>query len=123
MAEAEDIASWMRRQLARRDWRPADLARASGIGSGRISEWMSGERTPSSASCIKLADVFGADPDDVLALAGHREPSEPIEPDDPKRRIIELVRRTTLTPTQARGLEAMLRAWLDGQDNGSEDAS
>lgn len=109
--------------MARRAWNSAQLARRMGVSSGRVSRWLNGIDRPSSASAIKLADVFGADPDDVLALAGHREPPEPLAPDDPKRRIIELVRRTALTPTQARGLEAMLRAWLEGQNNGTENGS
>src|SRR4051812_29542623 len=53
MAEDKDIATYIRRQLKRRDWRQADLVRQSGIGSGRISEWMSGRGTPSPESCMR----------------------------------------------------------------------
>jgi transcriptional regulator with XRE-family HTH domain len=114
----EDLSTWIRRQMDRRDWKAADLSRHMGVGSGRISEWLNRQRRPSPESCIKLADVFGADPDDVLALAGHREPLEPLDIDDPKRRIIALIRKAPMTPSQANGLEAMLRSWIE--TNGSE---
>src|SRR3954447_22795450 len=70
----QGIPGWMRQELKRRDWTAADLARRSGIGTGRISEWMSGHRRPSPASCNVLADAFGVDPDVVLAVAGYRTP-------------------------------------------------
>ena len=114
----EDLSTWIRRQMARRGWKAADLSRQMGVGSGRISEWLNRQRRPSPESCIKLADVFGADPDDVLALAGHREPLEPLDIDDPKRRIIALVRKVRMTPSQANGLEAMLRSWLETNGSG-----
>ena len=109
----EDLSTWIRRQMDRRGWKAADLSRQMGVGSGRISEWLNRQRRPSPESCIKLADVFGADPDDVLALAGHREPLEPLDIDDPKRRIIALIRKAPMTPSQANGLEAMLRSWIE----------
>lgn len=113
MATDPNFASWMRSQLKRNDWTAADLARRVSISPGRISEWLSGKRQPSSASCLRLADAFGADPDYVLALAGHRTPAEPLPPDDPRSRIIALVKRVQMTPQQAEGLEAMLRVWLE----------
>lgn len=114
----EVIAAWIRRQLARHDWTAADLSRRLGVGSGRISEWISGKRVPNPESCLKLAEAFGADPDEVLALAGHRLPTRPLRPDDPKARIIALVKRVPMSPQQAAGLEAMLRAWLEAGPNG-----
>jgi transcriptional regulator with XRE-family HTH domain len=113
MATESDIAAWIGRQLERREWSAADLARRTGIGSGRISEWMTGKRRPSPASCLRLADVFVVDPDDVLALAGHREASSPLPADEPRTRIANLVRRVNLTPDRAAGLEATLLAWIE----------
>jgi transcriptional regulator with XRE-family HTH domain len=113
MAVDRDIASWIRRQLDRQEWSAADLARHSGIPPSRISEWLSGKRTPSSASCLKLADAFNADPDYVLALAGHRPPTPPLQPQDPRTELIALLKRVRLTPDRVAGLEATLRAWLE----------
>ena len=107
------IGAWIRNELAHRDWTAADLARRLGVSSGRISEWSSGRYTPSPASCLRLAEVFTADPDQVLALAGHRAVAPP--PEDAKARLITLIQRVDMTPTQIAGLEAMLTAWDDAQ--------
>jgi transcriptional regulator with XRE-family HTH domain len=108
----------MRSQLTRQEWTAADLARRTGISPSRISDWLAGKRRPSSESCLRLADAFNADPDYVLALAGHREPTEPLAPDDPRSHIIALVKRVRMTPTQAAALEAMLTAWLELERSG-----
>lgn len=113
MESESTIGEWIRHQLAHRDWTAADLARRLGVSSGRISEWSSGRYTPSPASCLRLAEVFAADPDRVLALAGHR--AAPPAPDDAKARLITLIQRVEMTPTQIAGLEAMLTAWDDAQ--------
>jgi transcriptional regulator with XRE-family HTH domain len=103
------IGDWIRQELAHRDWTAADLARRLGVCSGRISEWSSGRYTPSPASCLRLAEVFAADADRVLALAGHR--AAPPAPEDAKARLIRLIERVAMSPTQIAGLEAMLTAW------------
>jgi transcriptional regulator with XRE-family HTH domain len=105
------IGDWIRHELAHRDWTAADLARRLGVSSGRISEWSSGRYTPSPASCLRLAEVFAADADRVLALAGHR--AAPPAPEDAKARLIALIQRVEMSPTQIAGLEAMLTAWAD----------
>ena len=105
------IGAWIRHELAHRDWTAADLARRLGVSSGRISEWSSGRYTPSPASCLRLAEVFAADPDRVLALAGHR--AAPPAPEDAKARLIALIQRVDMSPTQIAGLEAMLTAWAE----------
>ena len=108
----QDIAGWIRQQLAKRDWTAADLARRTGVGTGRISEWMSGHRRPNPASCIVLADAFDVDLDDVLAVAGHRVPAQAVDPADPYHQISSLLRRVRLNHERASTLEAILVAWL-----------
>ena len=113
MATDRDLASWMRRQLARNEWTAADLSRRVGMSAGRISEWLSGKRQPNPASCLRIADAFNADPDYVLALAGHRlQPAEP-QPDDTRAELIAMLNRVQLTPDRLAGLEGTLRAWLE----------
>ena len=111
MATDPTIGGWIRRELTHRGWRAADLARRLGVSSGRISEWSSGRYTPSPASCLRLAEVFAADADQVLALAGHR--AAPPAPEDDRARLIALLQRVELSPTQLAGLEAMLTAWAE----------
>jgi transcriptional regulator with XRE-family HTH domain len=107
---------WLQEELHQRRWRAVDLARRLEVPNGTISRWLSGERQPSPRYCEMLADVLGVDADYVLTLARHRLPSVAIAPDDPRQRIIALVERINLTPSQAAGLEGMLRAWLDEQN-------
>ena len=108
-----DFATWFRRQLTRRGLKPAELARRSGISSGRISEWPSGKQKPGPRSCERLAEALDADSDTVLAAAGHRQPAEPLRPDDPRARLLDLVKRVRLTDDRVVGLEGTLQAWLD----------
>jgi transcriptional regulator with XRE-family HTH domain len=107
---------WLQEELHQRRWRAVDLARRLEVPNGTISRWLSGERQPSPRYCEMLADTLGVDADFVLTLARHRLPSAAIAPDDPRQRIIALVERINLTPSQAAGLEGMLRAWLDEQN-------
>ena len=109
----QGIPGWIKQQLQRRDWTAADLARRTGVGTGRISEWMSGLRRPSPNSCTILADAFGAEPDDVLVIAGYRAAPESFDPADPRRQIISLLRRVNLTPDRARTLVAILETYLE----------
>ena len=113
MATDSTIGGWIRHELAHHGWTAADLARRLGVSSGRISEWSSGRYTPSPACCLRLAEVFAADPDRVLALAGHR--AAPPAPEDAKARLIALIQRVEMTPTQIAALEAMLTAWAEAQ--------
>jgi transcriptional regulator with XRE-family HTH domain len=109
----EDFPSWLKRQLARREWSAAELARRMGVGPARVSEWLAGKYLPNPASCLRLADALNVDADEVLALAGHREPTEPLAPDDPHARIIALVKRVRLTPDRLAGLEGTLLSWIE----------
>ena len=113
VASDRDIASWMRRQLDRHDWSAADLARRTGISPSRISDWLRGKQTPSSASCLRLADAFNADADYVLALAGHRVSETPVPKEDPRAGLIAMIKRVRMTPDRLASLEASLQAWLE----------
>lgn len=99
--------------MQRREWTAADLARRLDVPSGTISRWMSGERRPNPRSCDLIADVFGANVDDVLALAGHRPSNDADEPFDRRRNLHALVDRVTMTPDRLAALEGILIAWLE----------
>jgi transcriptional regulator with XRE-family HTH domain len=114
-AEHLPFPGWLVDQLRQRGWRAVELARRLGVPSGTVSRWLSGERTPTARSCDRLAEILGVDADLVLTTAGHRPASRPIPPSDSRDRIITLIERLDMSPAQAAGLEAMLRAWLDEQ--------
>jgi transcriptional regulator with XRE-family HTH domain len=113
-----DIPVWLRRQLARRDWTAADLARRLDVPSARVSEWLNGKRRPNPQTCLRLADALGADPDTVLAIAGHRIAPGPLE--DPKEELIALIRRADLSELTIAGMTAMVREHLARSDSSGD---
>lgn len=109
-----EFKAFIRSELRRRDWVQADLARRTGVPNGTRARWLNGSRRPSPESVLRIADALDADPDMLLALVGHREDSQPIDPDDPIGRIVALLKRIDLSdPARGDGLDAMLRAWAD----------
>lgn len=115
----EDLAEWLRRQLARREWRAADLSRESGIATSRISDWLNRKRLPSPESCFRLAEALNVDPDDVLALAGHRVPTRPLPPDDPRTEIWAKLNRINPLPDRLKTIDLILDTYLE-TDRGSQ---
>ena len=78
---------WFRTRLRARDWNMSDFARASGwpdrpgsVDPAVVAKWMRGERRPRPESCDVIADVLGADLDEVLALNGHRPRDATVDP-------------------------------------------
>jgi transcriptional regulator with XRE-family HTH domain len=94
--QQESFGVWLARQLRRREWTQADLARQTGISSGRISEWVRGTRLPNSESAIRLADALHEDADHVLALSGHR-PNAFAEDDPETAAVVATVRNIRWT--------------------------
>lgn len=106
------FVAWMRRELQRREWTQADLSRKLNVPSGSVSRWMHGQR-PQPYYCDLLADVFGADVDEVLTLAGHRPA---LLNDDPELAgLISLLRRVERTPERVTFLRSMLESMLEVQ--------
>lgn len=111
--DSRRFEGWVRSELRRLQWQPADLARRLDVPNGTVSRWLSGGRRPSSESALRIADVLGADQDLVLALTGHRETETALPTIDDRQRLQELLKRVRLTPDRAAGIEATLRAWID----------
>lgn len=99
---------WLKRQLDRREWTQAELARRLGTGSGVVSHWVRGQRVPDPSSVDKLADILGVDRDLVLALAGHRPADTELDPDDPAAAICALVRQIEWNDERAETITATL---------------
>ena len=66
----EDFASWLEKELENRDWKPADLSRRSGIGSGLISRILNRERRAGPDSCVAIARALQLPPETVFRAAG-----------------------------------------------------
>src|SRR5689334_12520551 len=73
-------------EFARRYQRVAGLDKAP---TGRVSEWATGKRTPSSKSAEFIGEVFGISPRAVLEAAGHLVADIPIDPDDPDEMVVQ----------------------------------
>lgn len=89
----ETFSRWIRRQLDRREWSQADLARKLNVSPSVVNRWLLGTRIPSPAYCDLIADALSVDLDIVLFQAGHRPMPKRIDPDDPKLEIQGLVDR------------------------------
>jgi len=113
----EDFPDWLKRQFSRRDWTQADAARAIGVSSGRVSEWVNGKRPPSVESLERIADALHIDVETVLRKAGHLPEVETV--DEFAEEIMGLVKRIHWTPERVaiiRGsLQGMLRTDADAR--------
>jgi transcriptional regulator with XRE-family HTH domain len=56
--------------LRERGWRPADLARASGLTEPGISKILNGDRRAGDRSLVKIADALNIPREEMLRIAG-----------------------------------------------------
>lgn len=113
MATEKSLASWLRHELARRDWKYDDLAQRAGVSRASISRWVNGIELPESKNALKLADALDANPDDVLVMAGHRVPLKPMSPDDPVSRLTRKLMRVKLDATREKMIDGILDLYLE----------
>lgn len=108
--DASRFTAWMRREMRRREWIAADVARAMDINPGQISQWLNGKKQPSTHNARRLADLFAVDADTMLALTGHRP--DDTAPDDETERLVSLLRRVDLVKDR-RGdaVDRLLLGW------------
>lgn len=83
------------------------------MGKGVVGYWTRGERVPSPASADRLADVLGVDRDLVLALAGHRSPTEALDPDSDEARLIAMIRAIKWDDERIGAIEGILSSYRD----------
>jgi transcriptional regulator with XRE-family HTH domain len=81
---------WILSQLQEHDWSQADLARASGLTTGAISNYING-RTPDKTALRKLAKAFKLPPETVFRAAGILPP----EPDLKTPNLLEWMKLFT----------------------------
>lgn len=110
--ETNNFGRWLQRQLDRRELTKSDFARALDRAPARVSEWLNGDRVPSTRSCDLIADALSVDLDTVLAVAGHRPMPDVLKADDPRSDLIAMIRRIELTPDRLATLDSTLRTFL-----------
>jgi transcriptional regulator with XRE-family HTH domain len=71
----QDFPEWLEKQLQARDWKPADLARATGLGSSTLSNILNRNRNASLESVTLIARALGKRPEPLLRIAGLLPPS------------------------------------------------
>lgn len=108
MASHPEFAKWFEELLEYRNLTQADAARRLGIGTGRMSEWMTGKARPSAESCRKIARVFLVDEDEVLVAAGRRTPDPHYDPMSAEARLIPVIRSIEWTPAMIEGAAQFL---------------
>ena len=74
-----DFVEWLQGEMDKRNWRKADLARASSISSAHITRIMKREQSPGPDTCNSIARAFKLPPITVFRAAGHLPP-EPEQP-------------------------------------------
>jgi transcriptional regulator with XRE-family HTH domain len=65
-----DLSEFLQAELARRAWRPADLARAAGVPDATVSHVLKGSRRAGPEVCRALARALDEPPERIFRLAG-----------------------------------------------------
>lgn len=108
------FGTWLRRQIELREMSQSDFARRSGVTTGMVSQWILGRRRPNPENIEVIADALRVDVNEVLAAMGLGY----MPKDDPPevRRVIDLLRRVSLTKDREDGLTALLETWITADE-------
>ena len=84
------FSSWLGREMARRDWSQADLARQAGVTRGAISNLFTEYRRPGIELCLGLATALDYSITTILARAGYIDidPNNKEEMEDEQLKIL-----------------------------------
>lgn len=109
------LSDWLLEQLGVHEWSYRALGRKIGVHGSSVGHWVNGRSIPEPEHCRSLAEVFGAEPDYVLWLAGHRElPEGPVDLSDPLVSAAA-ANQHMLTREQKAALIELMRSMADGQ--------
>ncbi len=87
-SSTETFGRWLRRQIIRRGWSPAEFARKIGVSGCTLSLWLNDKRIPLPRSIDKIADALALDFDYVLTKAGQRPPAFEVDPESYVGRLL-----------------------------------
>lgn len=65
-----DFADWLQKELDKRNWKQADLAKRASLGTGTVSRIMNKERAPGAEACLGIAEALRLPPEIVFRKAG-----------------------------------------------------
>lgn len=100
VSASEDFAAWLEGELAARNWRPADLARAADLPQATVGNVINGNREVGLKVALAIAGALGLPPDTVFRRAGLL-PAQPGPERDPTfQEILEVMR--SLSPDERR---------------------
>lgn len=77
MLTKESFGEWLQKELDKRNWNQAELARRSGLTTAGISLMSNGQRGIGPDACNAIARAFGMPPETVFAAAGLLPPKSP----------------------------------------------
>jgi transcriptional regulator with XRE-family HTH domain len=88
-----EFTLWLRAELDAQGWKQADLARATGLSSGAISNVLNGQRQPSVDFVLAVARALRVSPEDLYRRAGLLPP-KPEAPTSPlMNEALDVLRR------------------------------
>lgn len=90
------FVEWLDGELALRNWRPADLARAAGISTGSLSQIYTGARNPGPDIALAIARGFNLPADHVFRQAGLLPGSEGPDRDPSYQEILDIMRNMSV---------------------------
>lgn len=70
----QNFPDWILRELNRRGWTPAELAKRAGVNTGTLSRVLNGERNAGPDLCRSLAKALDEPEEKVFRLAGLLSP-------------------------------------------------
>ena len=104
----EPFVAWLRAKMRQRRWTAAEVGERVGVSHSTVSRWIHGTR-PTAQVVLAVAEVFGTDPDDLLALTGYRRRT-PAQDSTDLADLFAQVRAADLTPEQLGYLRVLVEA-------------
>lgn len=94
------FVEWLEGELARKSWKPADLARAANISTGGLSHVLNGERRLGPDMALAIARALGVPPEVVFRKSGLLPELPGPERDPTFQELLEVVKNMSVEERQ-----------------------